>query len=156
MTKADIIFFFVVMSNTIGFYFMIKNFFREWTVSGKNSLFSMVTKVFSVILNLVLFWSVIYAIAGGLWLISADGHYYKVESIHLFDFYTGLILLETAVFLPYGLNLLLYKLWYKKTGLSKCWIFPSIIMGAGAFILCVFCIISGDFINDWSTVEWRR
>ena len=151
-----IIFFLVVMINILGFYFIVRNFLWQERYSGKNSLFGTVTKVFSLILNLVIFWSVIYAVCGGLLLMSADGHYYKLESISLSDFFTGLILLETAVFLPYGLNLLLYKLWYKKTGLSKCWIFPAIIIGAGALILCVFCIISEDFINDWLTVEWRR
>ncbi len=151
-----VIFFLVVIVNIIGFYFIVRNFFRQEIYSGKNSLFGTMTKIFSLILNLVIFWSVIYAVCGGLWLMSAHGHYYKVESIHLFDFYAGLILLETAVFLLYGLNLLLYKLWYKKTGLSKYWIFPAIIIGAGALILCVFSIISGDFMNDWSTVEWRH
>ena len=150
-----IIFFLVVVVNAIGFYFIVRNFCRQERYSGKHSSFSMVTKIFSVVLNLVIFWSVIYAVAGGLWLMSAHGHYYKLESIHLFDFYAGLILVETAIFLPYGLNLLLYKWWYKKTGLSKYWIFPAIVIGAGALILCVFSIISGDFINDWSTVKWR-
>lgn len=151
-----IIFFLVVMINAIGFYFIVRNFFRQEIYSGKSSVWSTVTKVFSVILNLVIFWSVIYAVCGGLWLMSADGSYYKVKSIHLLDFYAGLIFLETAVFLPYGLNLMLYKLWYKKTGLSKYYIFPAIVIGAGALIVCVFSIISGDFINDWSTVKWIR
>lgn len=151
-----IIFFLVIIVNAIGFCFIVRNFFRQEIYSGKNSVWSTVTKIFSLILNLVIFWSVIYAVCGGLWLMSADGHYYKLESIHLSDFFNGLIIIETAVFLPYGLNLLLYKLWYKKTGLSKYWIFPAIVIGAGALIVCVFSIISGDFINDWSTVKWRR
>ena len=151
-----IIFCFVVMVNVMGFCFIVRNFCRQERYTGKSSVWSTVTKIFSVILNLVIFWSVIYAIASGLWNISAHGHYYKLESIHLSDFFNGLIIIETAVFLPYGLNLLLYKLWYKKTGLSKYWIFPAIVIGAGALILCVFSIISGDFINDWSTVKWRR
>ena len=151
-----IIFFLVVVVNITGFCFILRNFFRKERYTGKSSVWSTVTKIFSVIFNLVIFWSVIYAIAGGLWNISAHGHYYKLESIHLSDFFTGLILIETAIFLPYGLNLLLYKWWYKKTGLSKYWIFPAIAIGAGAFIVCVFSIISGDFINDWSTVKWRR
>ena len=151
-----VIFFLVVVVNAIGFCFIVRNFLRQERYSGKNSSFSTIIKIFSLILNLVIFWSVIYAVAGGLWLMSAHEHYYKVQSIHLFDFYAGLILVETAIFLPYGLNLLLYKLWYKKTGLSKYWIFPAIVIGAGALILCVFSIISWDFINDWSTVKWRR
>ncbi|MDE6776797.1 MAG: hypothetical protein K2J25_02570 [Oscillospiraceae bacterium] len=60
---------------------------------------------------------------------------------YIYNFIKGLILIESAIFLPYGLNLLLYKLWYKKTGLSKWKIFPSIIIGIGNFILCVFVII---------------
>ncbi|MDE7137704.1 MAG: hypothetical protein K2O29_04505 [Ruminococcus sp.] len=109
-----------------------------------------------MLLNFVFAYVVFWAVAFGLWLISADGLFYKSDKIYTSDFIAGMILLETAVFLPYGLNLLLYKLWYKKTGLLKWWIFPAIIIGCGVFVVCVFNIISDDFISDWSKVQWIR
>ncbi|MDE6780341.1 MAG: hypothetical protein K2J40_02635 [Ruminococcus sp.] len=155
MAKAEIIFFFVVMINIIGFYFMTKKFFRKRTVSGKNSSFSTVTKVFSVILNLALAVGALFGVALGLFCISPFGLFGGVyEKFWVSDFVTGLLLCEVSVFVPYGLNVLLYKFWYKKFGLSKWWTFPALVIGAGAFIVCVLDILSERFIRYWSYGEW--
>ncbi len=152
---AGLVFLIVVILNITALFFIIKKFFRIDKFNGKKSSWSIVAKVFSVILNLVLAYGVFWAVAFGLWLISADG-LFRSDKIYTSDFIAGLILLETSVFLPYGLNFLLYKIWYRKVNISKWWIFPAIIIGCGMFVVCVFNIISGDFIDDWATVEWIR
>ncbi|MDE5770066.1 MAG: hypothetical protein K2I06_00340 [Ruminococcus sp.] len=155
MAKTEIIFFFAVMINIIGFYFMTKNFFRKRTASGKISSFSTATKVFSVILNLALAFGALFGVALGLFCISPFGLFGIVrDEFWVSDFATGLLLCEVSVFVPYGLNILLYKFWYKKFGLSKWWTFPALVIGAGAFIFCVFDILSERFIRYWSYGEW--
>lgn len=149
------IFLIVIMLNITALYFMIKKFFQIDKISGKKSSWRTVTGVFSIIINLVIVFGVCYAMGLGLLLISAYGLFCKRETIYISDFSTGLILIESAIFLPYGLNLLLYKLWYKKTGFSKRLIFPSIVIGIGNFILCVFWMIVGGYINDWATWPWK-
>ncbi len=148
-----LIFLFAVILNVIAMYLIISNFSYKENICERNSLFSIITRIFSVLLNLVLAYGVFWVVTFGIWLISADGLFYKSEKIYTSDFIAGLILLESAVFLPYGLNLLLYKLWYRKTGLSKWWIFPAIVIGIGVFVVCIFNIISGNFISDWSEVQ---
>lgn len=155
MAKAEIIFFVVVMVNITGLYFITKKFFRKRTVSGKKSSFSTVTKVFSVILNIALAYVVFWAVIFGAFCLSPYGIFHNIVKIYISDFITSLILLvETSIFLPYGLNLLLYKFWYGKVGLSKWWTFPAIIIGVGAFIGTIFLVISENFINGWSQAEW--
>ncbi|MDE5620394.1 MAG: hypothetical protein K2I80_07715 [Ruminococcus sp.] len=151
-----LIFLIMIIFNIILLYLIIDKFLCKENICERASLFSIITKIFSVLLNFVFAYVVFWAVAFGLWLISADGLFYKSDKIYTSDFIAGMILLETAVFLPYGLNLLLYKLWYKKTGLLKWWIFPAIIIGCGVFVVCVFNIISDDFISDWSKVQWIR
>lgn len=154
--SVELIFLVAVVLNITALYVIIRKFFRKKTVSGKTSSWSIVTKIFSVVLNLALAFGVFWAVALGLWLISTDGLFFSTGKIYKSDFTIGLILLETAVFLPYGLNLLLYKFWYGKKGLSKWWTFPAIVIGAGAFIWSVFHILSENFINDWSKAKWIR
>lgn len=151
-----LIFLIVVILNIITLYIITDKFLCKESICGKKSLFSIITEIFSVLLNLALVYCVFWAVAFGLWLISADGLFYTSDKIYTSDFIAGMILLETSVFLPYGLNLLLYKSWYGKTGLSKWWIFPAIIIGAGVFAVSVFNIISGNFISVWSEVQWIR
>lgn len=151
-----LIFLVVVILNIITLYIIINKFLCKENICERNSLFSIITKIFSVLLNIALAYVVFWAVVFGLWLISADGLFFKSDKIYTSDFIAGLILLETAVFLPYGLNLMLYKFWYGKTGLSKWWIFPAVIIGAGVFVVCLFNVISGDFISDWSEVQWIR
>ncbi len=151
-----LIFLIMVILNIISLYLIICRFLFKENICEITSWFTIITGIFSVLLNLALVYCVYWAVTFGLWLISADGLIFKSDKIYTSDFIAGLILLETAVFLPYGLNLLLYKLWYGKTGLSKWWIFPSIIIGCIVFVVGVFSIISGDFIKDWSEVKWIR
>lgn len=153
--KTDLIFLSVSALNIAALYFIIKSFFHIKTVSGKTSSWSIVAKIFSVIFNLVLAFCVFWAVALGLWVISADGLFVKGDNIYISDFITGMILIETSIFLPYGLNFILHKLWYQKTGLSKWWIFPDIIIGVVVFAVCIVVIIAGDYINDWSTLPWK-
>lgn len=155
MAKTEINFFVAVMINIIGFYFMTKNFFRKRTVGGKTSSFSTATKIFSVILNLALAFGALFCVALGLFCMSPFGLFGFVrEKFWGSDLIIGLLLCEVSVFVPYGLNVLLYKLWYKKFGLSKWWTFPALVIGAGAFIFCVFDILSERFIRYWSQAEW--
>ncbi|MDE5556585.1 MAG: hypothetical protein K2J32_02650 [Ruminococcus sp.] len=155
MAKTEINFFVAVMINIIGFYFMTKNFFRKRTVGGKTSSFSTATKIFSVILNLALAFGALFCAALGLFCISPFGWFGGVrDRLWISDFATGFLLCEVSVFVPYGLNVLLYKFWYKKFSLSKWWTFPALVVGAGAFIICVFEILSGRYIRYWSQAEW--
>ncbi|MCM1505888.1 MAG: hypothetical protein NC177_01955 [Ruminococcus flavefaciens] len=156
MFRTEISFFFVVIANITVLLFIIKRFFWIDKFNGKKSAWSIVAKVFSVILNLVLCYGVFWAIVFGLFLISPYGFLYKSDTIYMSDFCTGFALLETAVFLLYGLNFLLYKIWYRKVDISKWWIFSAIIIGVGVLAIVVLNVVSGDYIKDWSTIEWIR
>lgn len=153
---GGVIFLIAVILDITAFAIIIGHFFCIDRFSGKKSAWSIVAKVFSVIFNLALAYGAFWAICFGLFLISPYGFLYKSEKIYISDFLTGFALIETAVFLPYGLNFLLYKIWYRKVDISKWWIFPAIITGIGAFVLIVFGVISDGYIKDWSTIKWIR
>ncbi|MDE6834439.1 MAG: hypothetical protein K2J39_09400 [Ruminococcus sp.] len=149
-----IIFCFVVMVNVIGFYFIVRNFFHMERYTGKSSVWSTITKIFSVILNLVLIYGVFWGFFISLMLMSSRGLFYNYHKIYVSDFYTGFLLLEASVFLPYGINMLLYKVWYRKNNLCKWWIFPALLIGAVTFLLAVLFVITNGYIKDWSTSIW--
>lgn len=132
-----LIFLVVVILNMIAMYIIIDEFLRKENICKKNSLWSVVAKVFSVIFNLALAYCVFWVVAFGIWFISTDVLFFRSDKIYISGFIVGMILFEIAVFLPYGLNLLLYKLWYRKVNVSKWWIFPSTIIGAGVFVVFV-------------------
>ncbi|MCM1505887.1 MAG: hypothetical protein NC177_01950 [Ruminococcus flavefaciens] len=153
MFRTEIIFFLVVIANITALFFITKNFFRIDKFNGKKSACSIVAKVFSVVLNLAFFVGVFGAVVLGIRFISAM-NVSDCKFIFTYNFKMGLILLETAFFLPYGLNFALYNMWYRKNNLPKWWIFPSLIIGVLAFIITVFSVITRGFINDWSQAEW--
>lgn len=160
---TGLIFLMIIILHIIAIVFIIKKFLKIDEATMKNSPASIVTGDISVILNSVIGLVALFVAVHGLWLIAYPrisnkptlfSNYALNQTIYICNFIKGLLFLESAIFLPYGLNLLLYKLWYKKTGLSKWKIFPSIIIGIGNFILCVFIMILGDLINDWATWPW--
>ena len=150
-----LIFLVLIILNIITLYIIINKFFCKEKVCGKKSLWSIIAKIFSVILNLALAYVVFWGVILGLLFISPFGWFGGVrDRLWVSDFATGLLLCEVSVFVPYGLNVLLYRLWYKKFGLSKWWTFPAILIGAGAFIGYVFLVLSENFINGWAKAEW--
>ncbi len=150
-----LIFLFAVILHIITLYLIINKFLCKEKICERKSLFSIITKIFSVLLNLALAYVVFWAVIFGALCLSPYGIFHNIVKIYMSDFITGLILLvETSILLPYGLNLLLYKFWYGKVGLSKWWTFPAILIGVGAFIGTVFLVLSENFINGWAKAEW--
>ena len=149
-----IIFCFVVMVNVIGFYFIGRNFFRQERYTGKSSVWSTVTKIFSVLLNIVLVYGVFWGFFISLMFMSTRGLFCNHHKIYVSDFFTGFALMEATIFLPYGINMLLYKIWYRKNNLCRWWIFPALLVGAITFLLAVSGLLISGYINDWSTSEW--
>lgn len=94
--------------------FIVRGFVRKGKVSGKTSVWSTITKIFSVLLNLLIDYGVFWELIFGIWFIRAYGIVIGNREIYIFEFNMGFIFLETAFFVPYGLNVLLYKFWYKK------------------------------------------
>lgn len=166
---TGLIFLMITILHIIAFIFIIKNFLQideANEVSAKKIPEITVTKNISEIINCVVILLSFYATYLGLLLIASHGLFdigipfsnhslFLNRTIYICNFIKGLILIESAIFLPYRLNLLLYKLWYKKTGLSKRIMLPSIIIGIINFILCVFWIIVEGYINDWATWPWE-
>ncbi|MDE6501703.1 MAG: hypothetical protein K2L10_06430 [Ruminococcus sp.] len=150
-----IIFCFVIIVNVIGFYFIVRNFLWREKYSGKSSVWTTVTKIFSVILNLVLIYGVFWGFFISFMFMSTQGIFYNYHKIYVSDFCTGFLLLETLFFLPYGINMFLYKIWYRKNNLCKWWILPSLLIGAVTFLMAVLCVITIGYINDWSTAKWK-
>ncbi|MBD5142620.1 MAG: hypothetical protein HDT22_03300 [Ruminococcus sp.] len=162
---TGLIFLMIIILHIIAFIFIIKNFLQIDEVSVKKSLKN--TKEEPVLTSIIIGFIALLAIFTGLPLLvrtsisgaklSFSTHPATLfnKTIYICNFIKGLIFLESAIFLPYGLNLLLYKLWYKKTGLSKRIMLPSIIIGIINFILCVFWIIVEGYINDWATWPWE-
>jgi len=151
---AGLVFLIVVILNITALFFIIKKFVRTDKFNGKKSSWSIVAKVFSVILNLALAYVVFWAVALGLWFIKTYGIITDTWKIYISEFNMGFIFLETAFFVPYGLNVLLYKFWYRKMGLSKWWTFPALIMETVAFIITVLYVLSNDYIRGWTNAEW--
>ena len=96
-----LIFLVLIILNIITLYVIINKFFCKEEVDGKNSSFSIITKVFSVIVNLALAYGVFWAVVLGVLCLSPYGIFHNIVKIYISDFITALILLETAVFLPY-------------------------------------------------------
>ncbi|MDE6034633.1 MAG: hypothetical protein K2G36_01815 [Ruminococcus sp.] len=149
-----IIFCFVVMVNVIGFYFIVRNFFRQERYTGKSSVWSTVTKIFSVLLNIVIAYGVFWGFFISLMFMSTRGIFVNHHKIYVSDFCIGFALLEASIFLPYGINMLLYKIWYRKNNLCKWWIFPALLTGAITFLMAVSGLLTIGYIKDWSTSEW--
>lgn len=66
MFTAELIFLVVVILNVTAMRFIVRGFFRKVKVAGKNSAWSTITKIFSVLLNLLIdygvFWELIFCI----------------------------------------------------------------------------------------------
>lgn len=155
MFTTELIFLVVVILNITAMRFIVRGFFRKDKVSGKTSAWSTVTMIFSVIFNIALGVGAFWGIALGIFCFSPFSWFGNVsEKFYFSDLVSGLLLCEVSVFVPYGLNALLYKFWYKKLGLSKWWTFPALVIGTVAFIICVFNILSSGYIRYWSQCEW--
>lgn len=155
MFTTELIFLVVVILNITAMRFIVRGFFRKDKVSGKNSTWGTVTRIFSVIFNIALGVGAFWGIALGFFCMSPFGWFGNVrEKLYFSDLVSGLLLCEISVFVPYGLNVLLYKFWYKKLGLSKWWTFPALVIGTVAFIILVSDILSENFIHYWSQTEW--
>ena len=123
------------VTNTVIFVLIIRSFFRQKISYENNSRYSYVMKFLSVILNMEFGVAAFLGVKLGLSLISP---YYCIpdnEDFHSLEYITGVIISEVVIFLPYAMNLLLYKRLYRKDGLSKWWTFPSIPVSAGAFLI---------------------
>lgn len=161
------IFLIVMILHIIAIIFMIKKFLKIDKTNIKKSPASIITGIISVIINCIIgYIAFCYAFNGLLLMVSEMISYIDLpysnhpprellnETVYICNFIKGLLFFESAIFLPYGLNLLLYKLLYKKIKLSKWVIFPSIIIEILIFMLCVFWIIISDYINKWATSPW--
>lgn len=157
MFTAELIFLVVVILNVTAMRFIVRGFFRKVKVSGKNSAWSTITKIFSVIFNIALGFGAFWSMVLGFFCMSPFGWFGNVrDKFWVSDLVSGLLLCEVSVFVPYGLNVLLYKFWYKKVGLSKWWTFPALITGALAFIITVSYVLSNDYISGWTNAEWLK
>ncbi|MDE6427042.1 MAG: hypothetical protein K2K89_13045 [Ruminococcus sp.] len=120
------------VAHTVIFVLIARSFFLKKIPCENNSRYNSVIKFLSVILNTEFGVTAFLCIKLGLSLICPDE---CIEDVHLLEYITGVIISEVAIFLPYGMNLLLYKPLYRKNGLSKWWTFPSILLSAGAFLI---------------------
>ncbi|MDE6780340.1 MAG: hypothetical protein K2J40_02630 [Ruminococcus sp.] len=122
-------------THTVIFVLITRRFFRKKIPCENYSRYNSVIKFLSVILNTESGVAAFLGVKLGLSFISP---YYCIpdnEDFHLLEFITGVIISEVAIFLPYVMNLLLYKYLYNKNGLSKWWIFPAIPVSVGAFLI---------------------
>ena len=125
----------VLVAHIVIFILITRSFFRKKVLCENNSGYSFMTKFLSVILNIALGVTAFSGARLGQFLIVPEYFISDTENSYLLKYITGIVISEIVVFLPYGLNLLLYKCLYRKNGLSKWWIFPAIPVGAGAFLI---------------------
>jgi len=132
--SIGILFSVVLMAHIIIFFLITRSFFRKKT-SCRN-YYGFVMKFLSVILNLAFGVIAVAGVKLGLSLISAEDflRYYK-EDFSLLKCIEGMIISEVAVFLPLGMNFLLYRHLYSKNGLSKWWTFPAVLVSIGVFLI---------------------
>lgn len=133
--SIGILFSAVLVAHIVIFILITRSFFRKKVPCENNSGYSFMTKFLSVVLNIVLEVTAFSGARLGQFLIAPEYFISDTENSCLFKYITGIVISEIVVFLPYGLNLLLYKCLYRKNGLSKWWIFPAIVIGAGAFLI---------------------
>lgn len=131
--SIGILFTTLLVVHIVIFVLIIRNFFRKKTPCRN---YSFVMKFLSVALNITLGITAFLGVKMGLSLVSAEDflRYYK-ENFSLWKCISGMIISEVAVFLPCGMNLLLYKRLYSKNGLSKWWTFPAVLVSMGIFLI---------------------
>lgn len=116
--------------HTVIFVLITRRFFKKKIPCENNSRYSFLMKFLSVIFNTEFGATAFLGIKLGLSLISSNS-----EDLHLLEFITGVIISEAVIFLPYVMNLLLYKRLYRKNGLSEWWTFPAIPVSVGTFLV---------------------
>lgn len=73
--------------------------------------------------------------------------------VYIPEFIMCTVLIVIAFAVPFGVNFLLYRFWYKKAGMSKLWV---IIPSAGTYLLLLFLLIVLLMsIPDWGTFTWQ-
>lgn len=108
----------------------------------------------SVLINILLALGTVFCTFSGNALISPIGLFIEMKEIYTENVVFGVILILTAIFLPSRINMALYKYCYGKRGLSKWWIFPSVLMVIFSVGWTVFLIIFFDFITGWAKINW--
>ncbi len=69
------------------------------------------------------------------------------------DFILGLIMIFAAVIVPVIVNLVLYRFWYSKNGLSRKWInIPIGIITAGLLFISVVTAV--NYMDGWLSAVW--
>ena len=118
-----------------------------------------ITRVCSVVINLILAFAGFVGTLFGLLfmspypLISFGG--YAEPKVWGTDFLIGLFLLAVSIVVPVIANLLLYRFWYSKCGLSRKWInIPIGIITVGLLAFSVFIIITNGYLDGWINAIW--
>lgn len=122
-----------LMVHIVMFVLIIRSFFRKKTPCG--NYYGFILKFLSVALNIIFGITAFFGVKQGLSLISAEDFLRYKENFSLVKCIAGMIISEVAVFMPCGMNLLLYRCLYSKNGLSKWWTFPAVLVSMGIFLI---------------------
>ncbi|MBQ8175672.1 MAG: hypothetical protein IJ035_01375 [Oscillospiraceae bacterium] len=148
---------FIIAAVTVTIFVMRNPEQKKTEEQKKDAAFA--AKVLSVVINVLLAFA---GFVGTLWGVillypysfQLSGGYNEPE-VYGVDFLWGLFLIVISIVVPAIANLLLYRFWYSKCGLSKKWIYiPITIITVGLLTVSVFFIVVG-YIDGRINAEWH-
>lgn len=108
------------------------------------------SRICSLVINLFLFCISFYFM-----LISAAmTDYWERYDIYIPEFIMCAAFIVISLALPFAANFLLYRFWYKKSGMSKLW--AAIPLAATYLVLLFVLLVFLMSIPDWSNFTWQN
>lgn len=104
-----------------------------------------VSRISSLVINFFLFFTSLYFMVIPI----AYTDHWEYYPVYVPQFIMCIAFMLIAFALPFGANFLLYRFWYKKSGMSKLWIVIPLL---GTYIVLVLGVV----IFLFSIPEWRN
>lgn len=104
-----------------------------------------VSRIASLVINFFLFFTSLFFMMISVGLTD----WWERCPVYIPEFIMCTAFIVIAFAMPFGVNFLLYRFWYKKTGMSKLWV---IIPAAGTYLPLVFLLL----VFVVSIPEWGR
>lgn len=163
-TISNLTVLFVIILNITALGFILRNFVYLKDTKGKESQYSDVARMFSGIINFTITfgvfiletygWELLLSPLMGLNYTGYTEPITEETVVYTPEVIVGVIMLESAIYLPYAINYLLYKVWYKKAGISKWWILPGLVVSTFSFMSSVCVVIFNNVADFWATYPW--
>ena len=106
------------------------------------------SRISSLVINFFLFFTSLYFMVMSV----AMTDYWEYYPVYVPQFIMCIAFMLIAFALPFGANFLLYRFWYKKSGMSKLWV---VIPLAATYLVLLFCLLVFLMsIPDWGNFSY--